>query len=204
MINGHLQHCWEFREVQAKKSVGDWWTAARLIELSRRKSKHHISNRTVLNCKINNCGTITVHSYTCWMSLLILRNAQVLTRGVNLFQSSLNTNLHGVAYQPWRVLFKSSRNMKRKATDAGTVSAAKRQREPQADYCDVETRKDDHGNTIWPASEDSVARARDFVKEWLVFLWTPWNRLSNSAAVLLPGARRSSSRTRTQMALMQA
>lgn len=56
--------------------------------------------------------------------------------------------------------------MKRKATDAGTDSKAKRQREPQADYCDVETRKDGHGNAIWPASEESVARAREFFEEW--------------------------------------
>ena len=101
------------------------------------------------------------------MSLFMLRNAQVLTRGVNLFPPPRpNTNLQGVTYQPWRVLLNSSRNMKRKAMDAGTDSNAKRQRKPQADYCDVETRNDGHGNAIWPASEESVARAREFFEEW--------------------------------------
>ena len=56
--------------------------------------------------------------------------------------------------------------MKRKATDSGTDLKAKRQREPQADYCDVTTRKDDHGNAIWPASEQSIDRTRAFLKEW--------------------------------------
>ncbi|CAD6585485.1 MAG: hypothetical protein ASARMPRED_002178 [Alectoria sarmentosa] len=55
--------------------------------------------------------------------------------------------------------------MKRKATDLGRDSKSKRQREPQADYCDVRSQKDSHGNAIWPASEQSIERARDFLKE---------------------------------------
>ena len=56
--------------------------------------------------------------------------------------------------------------MKRKITDVGTESKAKRQREPEADYCDAEPQKDGHGNAIWPASEQSIESARDFLKEW--------------------------------------
>lgn len=105
------------------------------------------------------------------MRLPMLRKGWVLTKGVNLFHDiihlPLNTNLHRVRYQPWRVLSQSSaENMKRKATDAGSESKPKRQREPQADYCDVEPRKNSQGNTVWPASEQSINCARDFLKEW--------------------------------------
>ena len=56
--------------------------------------------------------------------------------------------------------------MKRKATDSGTDPKAKRHKEPEADYCDVIPRKDAHGNVVWPASEQSIDRARNFLKEW--------------------------------------
>lgn len=56
--------------------------------------------------------------------------------------------------------------MKRKATDLGTAPKAKRQREPEADYCDVTPQRDSHGNEIWPASEQSIERAREFLKAW--------------------------------------
>ena len=70
-------------------------------------------------------------------------------------------------YQPCRALSRdSTEEMKRKATDLGRDSKPKRQREPQADYCDVRSQKDSHGNAIWPASEQSIERARDFLKEW--------------------------------------
>ncbi|KAL9127786.1 MAG: hypothetical protein Q9175_007667 [Cornicularia normoerica] len=55
--------------------------------------------------------------------------------------------------------------MKRKATDSSKDSKAKRPREPEVDYCDVVLRKDGSGNAIWPASEQSIERARDFLKE---------------------------------------
>ena len=56
--------------------------------------------------------------------------------------------------------------MKRKATESGIVPKAKRQREPEADYCDVLPRKDGNGAVIWPASEQSIERARAFLIEW--------------------------------------
>ena len=105
------------------------------------------------------------------MRSFILGSGRVLTKGVDLFHAfihfSPNINPHRVTCQPRRVLSKPFvRGMKRKATDSGTDSKAKRQREPQADYCDVTPRKDDHGNAIWPASEQSIYRTRAFLKEW--------------------------------------
>ena len=78
-------------------------------------------------------------------------------------------NLHRITCQPWRWRLLPNvftRDMKRKATDSGTDAKAKRQRNPQADYCDVIPRKDDHGNAIWPASQQSIDCAREFLKEW--------------------------------------
>ena len=72
-----------------------------------------------------------------------------------------------VTYQPWSTLsIISTRNMKRKATDTGTESKAKSQREPEADYCDVLPRNDGQGNALWPASKLSIESARDFLREW--------------------------------------
>ena len=56
--------------------------------------------------------------------------------------------------------------MKRKATDSSMQTKTKRPREPEADYCDVIARKDDLGNAVWPASEQSIGLAREFLKEW--------------------------------------
>ena len=56
--------------------------------------------------------------------------------------------------------------MKRKATESSTSSKAKRQKKPEADYCDVVPRKDSSGKAIWPASEQAIERARDFLQEW--------------------------------------
>ena len=100
------------------------------------------------------------------MSQFVLRNRRVLTQNVTRFYGP-NTNLHRVTFQPWLVFSKrSTGNMKRKATDAATDSKAKRQRDPQPDYCDVEPREDGHGNAIWPASEQSIHSARELIKEW--------------------------------------
>lgn len=57
--------------------------------------------------------------------------------------------------------------MKRKATENhAPARAAKRAKEPEADYCDITSQKDAAGNTIWPASAQSVEDARTFIKEW--------------------------------------
>ena len=57
-------------------------------------------------------------------------------------------------------------SMKRKAPASDSAPKAKRQKEPEKDYCDVETRKDDDGSVIWPAAEEAIANARAFLKEW--------------------------------------
>ena len=103
------------------------------------------------------------------MRNFILGKGRVLTRRAALLCNLIhfNTELHGVTYQPWRVLSsKSTGKMKRKATDSSTDSKAKRQKEPEADYCDAVSRKDGFGNTIWPASGQAIEDARDFLQEW--------------------------------------
>ena len=101
----------------------------------------------------------------------MLGSGRLLTKGVNLFHPFIhflpNTNRHRVTCLSYHVFSKPRvRGMKRKATDSGIDSRAKRQREPQAEYCDVTPRKDDDGNAIWPASEQSIDRTRAFLKEW--------------------------------------
>ena len=101
----------------------------------------------------------------------VLGSGRLLTKGVNWFRPFIhslpNTYPHRVTCQSCPVLSKPRvRGMKRKATDSGTDSRAKRQREPQADYCDVTPHKDDDGNAIWPASQQSIDRTRAFLKEW--------------------------------------
>jgi len=70
-------------------------------------------------------------------------------------------------------VFKSQRgkaraigSMKRKAMDSHSSPGAKRQKEPEADYCDVETVRDGQGNPIWPASGEAMEKARIFLREW--------------------------------------
>ncbi|KAM0799092.1 DHH family protein-like protein [Usnea florida] len=102
------------------------------------------------------------------MRSLILEKGVVLMRRAALSCNLIhfNTKLHGVTYRSWRVVSsKSTGKMKRKATESSTNSKAKRQREPEADYCDVVPRKDGSGNTIWPASEQAIENARDFLRE---------------------------------------
>lgn len=36
------------------------------------------------------------------------------------------------------------------------------------DYCDVETAKDEKGETIWPAPAIDMEAARAFIREWSV------------------------------------
>ena len=103
------------------------------------------------------------------MRSFILEKSLVLTRRAALSCNLIhfNTKLHGVTYRPWRVFSsKPTGKMKRKATESNTDSKAKRQKEPEADYCDVVPRKDSTGNTIWPASVQAIQRARDFLREW--------------------------------------
>ena len=102
------------------------------------------------------------------MKPFVVQNGCVLTKRATLLCSFIHSPLpYRETYQPWRVLSVNRiRTMKRKATDSGTDPKTKRQREPQGDYCDVAPRKDDYGNAIWPATEQSLDRARDLLKEW--------------------------------------
>ena len=56
-----------------------------------------------------------------------------------------------------------AREMKRKATDTKGLPS-KRQKEPEPDYCDVETKKDGNGAIIWPAPAEALESARAFLK----------------------------------------
>ena len=60
------------------------------------------------------------------------------------------------------------RGMKRKAFSSGAPPKAKRQREPEKDYCDVEPQKNDAGEIIWPAPMDAIESARALLREWYV------------------------------------
>ena len=53
--------------------------------------------------------------------------------------------------------------MKRKAASAKDAPA-KRQKEPQREYCDVETKKDVNGEPVWPAPAAALADARAFLR----------------------------------------
>ncbi len=95
---------------------------------------------------------------------LVLTNRPTLLR--SFIHSLLNTKSRRVSHPP-RFLSKSfDGDMKRKATDSSIQTKTKRPREPEADYCDVTPRNDDLGNAVWPASEQSIGLAREFLKEW--------------------------------------
>ena len=96
-----------------------------------------------------------------------MRDGWVLTKRFTLFCNFPPPKPYRVTHQPSCFLSRSSvGKMKRKAIDSGIAPKAKRQREPEADYCDVTPQKDCHGNAIWPASEQSIERAREFFKAW--------------------------------------
>ena len=130
---------------------------------------HHkvLTHKVVLDCrigsfkfKVNSCGLFMGNA----RSRVLTKHASLLCGFIHLPST---INLHRVTYQPWRVIFRiSTRNMKRKATDSNIESKAKRHKEPEADYCDVIPCEDAHGNVVWPASEQSIHRARGFLKEW--------------------------------------
>lgn len=61
-----------------------------------------------------------------------------------------------------------TRSMKRKAVDSEESSNLKRQREKVPEYCDIRTRQDDDGATLWPAAPKAVKAAQVFLKEWYV------------------------------------
>ena len=56
--------------------------------------------------------------------------------------------------------------MKRKATDSEPAPKAKRTREQEKDYCDIEAVRDGGGNTVWPAPLKAIQDARAFLKLW--------------------------------------
>ncbi|KAI4221441.1 MAG: hypothetical protein L6R36_006907 [Xanthoria steineri] len=55
--------------------------------------------------------------------------------------------------------------MKRQAADTKESPRVKRQKEPVPNYCDVQTRKDDNGSILWPASLEAIEVARQYIKE---------------------------------------
>ena len=77
---------------------------------------------------------------------------------------------HCAKQRPFLLSGQVSSNMKRKATESGPGSKTKRQREPEADYCDVATQKDEYGSPIWPAPAEAIEKARAFLTEWYVNL----------------------------------
>ena len=56
--------------------------------------------------------------------------------------------------------------LKRKASDAGTVSRARRRIETMTDYCDASPRTDASGSILWPASGEAMEDARNFIRAW--------------------------------------
>ena len=97
----------------------------------------------------------------------VLALTKQATGSCSFIHSSPNASSFYLSFQPRRGLSKSStRGMKRKAANSGTDPKPKRQKEPEADYCDVKPRQDADGNVIWPSSEQSIHNARDFLKEW--------------------------------------
>lgn len=59
------------------------------------------------------------------------------------------------------------------ATRGGGMSktAAKKPRPQVPDYCDVEPRRDEAGNVVWPASETAMEEAREFIRQRCVFVF---------------------------------
>ena len=56
--------------------------------------------------------------------------------------------------------------LKRKASDAGTLSRARRRIESITDYCDASPRTDALGSISWPASGEAMEDARKFIRAW--------------------------------------
>ncbi|MCJ1306521.1 hypothetical protein MMC25_000164 [Agyrium rufum] len=54
---------------------------------------------------------------------------------------------------------------KRKAPSGELNGKAKRQKEPEKDYCDVETVRLSNGEVVWPAPAEAIKNARAFLRE---------------------------------------
>lgn len=72
--------------------------------------------------------------------------------------------------------------MKRKATGPAATPKAKRQREPEPDYCDAKPQRAEDGSIIWPASESAIESARQFLREWFVLFACTWLNDTGSIA----------------------
>ena len=57
------------------------------------------------------------------------------------------------------------RTMKRKALDSGS-SAKTKAKKILPEYCDVELRRDESGETVWPAPAKAMEAAREFLRGW--------------------------------------
>ena len=66
-----------------------------------------------------------------------------------------------------RTYAQRSSRMKRKGGLSSELSAAKRQSEPEPDYCDASLQLDEDGAPIWPAPVEAMEVARRFLRQWL-------------------------------------
>ena len=69
-------------------------------------------------------------------------------------------------YSPVARFIRVGMTLKRKASDAGTVSRARRRIESMTDYCDASPRTDAAGSILWPASGEAIEDARKFIRAW--------------------------------------
>lgn len=56
--------------------------------------------------------------------------------------------------------------MKRKASSSPEPS---RKVVRTSDYCDVPCARDSNGNQVWPAPEEQIESAREFLRKWFVY-----------------------------------
>ena len=78
-----------------------------------------------------------------------------------------NIRYHHTVYQRLAFLpLLQRRSMKRKAGNSPEPSLRKTAK--VVDYCNVEQKRDAHGQCIWPAPEVQMNAAREFLKDWFV------------------------------------
>jgi hypothetical protein len=58
--------------------------------------------------------------------------------------------------------------LKRKAEKAATSPTTKKQKVVVPEYHSTPQRRDEAGETVWPARKEQIERARDIIKEWYV------------------------------------